>query len=385
MKKKISIFVVSLSLLFSVTAYEWGGLFSHSARTTAVDVSSLNSFYSRQTESLSLWANAHLFNSADWYVATQGSFKYNYSFTGLNQNGDTSKVLDLDLLKLNGNILIDDLGISLSLGRYIVMDNTTKVFVQNCDGFSFKITKPFINFGVYSGYTGLLNGNTVATLDKTGTVEINLGDMYTKTHPYLPVSVSLDFPSLVLNQAFGMQGLAFIDLGEDRYDRYYATLFLKGPLGGPFYYNFTSCFGTETFGEVFNYSTLSLMLFKRNLAVKLNCEYASGEQWIFKSFRGFNSSLAYNASWSPEYTGLLLPGFDIVASNKIIGFELKGKFVMEMPDENITIKGISGDVKTVINLFSDFALDLGLSIYYDLETSGELNNYSGNMGISISF
>lgn len=385
MKKILATVISSLLILLPVSAFEWGGLLSESFKTNSTELSSINDFNFRQGNGISLWANVPIMNDSSWYLSTQGSYKYTYGFNGFLKNGSFTQVADLELLKLSGFMKFNDFGLGLSAGRYIVMDSTTKVFAQNCDGISIKISNPFYNLGIYGGYTGLINGNTAANLDKNGYVQCNTGDFYTTAHPYIPLSVSLDYPSLFLNQSLGFQLNGFIDAGEDKYNRYYLSSTLKGPIAGPLYYNFTTCFGTEEFTSVYNFSTLSFMFFLNSSTIKLNCEYASGEHFIFKPFRGFNSSLAYNASWNPEYSGVLLPGLEYIFSKKEICIELNGKFVMICPNEDIIIKGASGNLKTTTNIFSDVAFDLGVSVYYDLESEGKDNSYALNLGLSISF
>lgn len=385
MKKIFSLIITTVLVLLPLSAFEWGGLLSESFKGNATELKTNNDLNFKQSNGVVLWANLPFINNSNWYLATQGSYKYTYSYNGFFKNGSFSQIADLDLLKLNGSMLFGDLGVSVAAGRYIVMDSTTKIFVQNCDGLTLKISKPFYNLGVYAGYTGLLNGNTVAFIDKDGNVESNQGDFYTSTHPYIPVLLSLEYPSLFLNQAFGLQLNGFIDLGTDSYNRFYATANLKGPIYGPFYYNLISSFGFDDFKSVTNFSSVSFMAFIADTTIRLNCEYASGNQFIFKPFKGFNSSVAYTASWAPEYSGVLLPGLDFIYSRKEINIELNGKFVLLYPEDELIIKGISGNLKTVTNIYSDLAFEASLSVYYDLETLGKTNNYSANIGLSIAF
>lgn len=385
MKKIISKVLAAFLIILPASAYEWGGLISDNFRFNTAKLDKLDDIYFKNGTGISLWGNLPLVNNSDWYISAQGSYKTNYSFRGLNKDATFSQIADLDLLKLNGNVKIKNSSISLSAGRFFVMDTTTKVFTQNCDGVSLKFTNQFANVGIYGGYTGLINGNTVVFIDKDGALENNSGDLYTSTHPYLPVLASIEFPSLFLNQTLGVQLSGFIDLGEDNYNRLYGTAYLKGPFGGPFYYSLTSCFGTEDFTTVNNLSILSLMCFVSRSTIKLNCEYASGEQFIFKPFKGFNSAIAYNANWYPEYSGLLMPGLDYIFSIKDICLETSGKFIMSLPEDEIIIQGVSADFKCLANIFSDVSYEVGFAFYYDLVNPGEIINYAINTGLSISF
>lgn len=385
MKKVITFFITSLLFLIPAIASEWGGLVTTDITANSVDPEKTDNIFFRQTDGISLWAKDHIMNNPNWYLAAQGSYKFNYSFNGLNKNGKTGHLVNLDLLKLDGNVTIDDFNFSMALGRFIVMDNTAKIFSQNSDGISLKFEKPFASLGLYAGYTGLLNGRTVAILDKDGFIDINFDDIYSKTHQYVPLLISADFPSVFLSQSLGLQASGFIDLEKEKYNRYYGSFYMKGPIANSFYYNFITCFGTETFKEVNNYSELSFMMLLKSFGLGIDCEYASGEQWIFKPFKGFNVSNAYNAFWCPQYSGVLLPGLEISCSDKNVNFELKGKLVMLFPDNDIIIQGISADTNITLNIFADFAYNLGFQIYHDLESKGDLNYYKLNMGFNLSF
>jgi len=384
-KKILSTIIAVLFVLSPLAAFEWGGLVTESVRANAAEVKTNDDLNFKQSNSISLWANLPFGNNTGWYLATQGSYKYVYSFNGFGKNGSLAQVADLDLLKLNGSLKIDDTSLTFALGRYIVMDSTAKVFAQNCDGISVKAARSFYTASLYTGYTGLLNGNNILTINKDGTLDTNQGDFYTKNHPYIPLSLSIDFPSLFLNQAVGFQTNMFFDLGSEKYNRFYLNANVKGPIYGPVYYNLSTCLGTDDFRSLFNYSALSFMVFVGSSTIKLNGEYASGKQLIFKPFRGFNSSVAYGASWSPEYSGVLLPGFDYIFSRREICIEVSGKYVMSYPEDTLIQKGVFGNLKTVTNIYSDLAFEIGMSVYYDLETMGKNNYYQANLGLALSF
>lgn len=386
MKKIVTYLVSALLILSPVAAYEWGGLVSANLTGLSLDPSNVNNIFFNQSDGISLWANIPLTNDSNWHLATQASYTFNHSFVGMKiKDGESFNVFDIDLLKLSGAARIGNTSFSLGLGRFTVVDNTAKVFAQNCDGASLKIAASGCNFGVYGGFTGLLNGNKMETIAKDNTIEFNSGDFYSAAHPYVPLIASLDFPAAFLGQSFGMQVSGFLDLSEEKYDRYYGTLYLKGPVAGPLYYNLTSCFGTEDFTFVNNYSILSFQVLVNSITFNINCEYASGEQFIFKPFKGFNSVVAYNSPWTSTYSGLLLPGIEFIFSTKQISIEFDGKFVMLYPEDELIMQGVSADFKTVANVCSDVSLEIGAKYYYDLESSGEFNIYGLNLGLSISF
>lgn len=393
MKKKYLFPVIFFFLLSNLFSFEWGGLVSENFKISTIDLNSVNNANVRQSNGIALWANIPFTNDGDWYLATQGSYKYNYDFTGFNKNPTLQNIVDLDLFKLNGLIKINSYSFSLSLGRYFVVDNTAKVFAQNCDGISLKFSTQAINLGLFAGYTGLINGNNVVTLAKDGTVQHFPQEFYGKTYPYLPLSATITIPSLVFNQSLGVQFNAFLDLNEtqEKYNRLYGTLTLQGPIYGPIYYSLNSCFGCEDFSKINNLSILSFMFFYQAFTVKLNCEYASGEQWIFKPFRGFNSMSPYKTITNPEYSGLLLPGLEFVFSLKDLFLSFSAKYIMLFPEEVIIHNGFDFEFKSIINIYSDLSFDMAINFYDDFDLNKSNENaledqyFSYSMGLSIAF
>lgn len=383
MKKYFISICLSLLLILPVFSYEWGGVIGENAKVSSTDVKEIYAYSLRQSNNVSLWANFPFNKQGTFYFATQASYKYNYDVSLLDSN--LMHIADLDLLKLNAIIPVGNYSLTVSAGRFQVTDETSRVFAQNCDGVNLKFATPMVVTTLYAGYTGLLNGYNTTMLAKAGSAPIKDNPVYALSSPYVPLLLYVDFPSLFLNQSLGLQISSFLDLGEEEYIRNYATISLKGPLGGPFYYNIASCFGTETFDSFSNYSDLYFQMFFKSVAIKLEAEYASGNQACFSPFRGFTSQTAYNSSASPEYSGLLMPSLDLVFFKNSIYIDFNNKLVMGMPESDITINGVNSALTAVINIFSDTQFNTTLSGFYDILNNGEENNFTFSLGLLLSF
>lgn len=392
--KKTILAILLCSLICPVFAIEWGGLFNETGKLSfgkqTGELEEVASISVRQSNGISLWCTVPFKSDLSWYMTTQASYKYYYDFTLLGNN--ITHIADLDLLKLNGTIKTSNGSFLVAAGRYIVMDNSGKVFSQNCDGLTLKYTTPFVSTSVYAGYTGLLNANNVSILNDEALPDNGketFMPFYTKVHGYVPLTLSVDFPSLFLNQAVSVQAEAFLDVekveDKDLFNRYYGTLSLSGPFGGPFYYSLVSVFGTTDFASLMNLSALSFQMYVDSISLKIGVEYASGAQGPFSPFIGFDSNPAYNSIYSPEYSGVLLPGIDFTFTKNQFCFMLNGKLVLGMPEDSITVKGINLNLKSYINIFSDMQLEVSGIGYYDLDTDNAESYYSANLGLLISF
>jgi len=380
------IFVAFVSLFFvPLFALEWGGLFTEDVKYIAPDIAQ-NCETLRQANNLILWANAPFTDSGSTYVAGQASVRY---FTDIKQNDGFIPVYDVDLLKFSTNLYAGASVFSFSAGRFGVTDLTGKVFNQTSDGLSLKYTRPSMNFTAYAGYTGLLNAHNVTMLNKAEYLP-SYNNGYYFAYKYLPISLSMEVPSLFLNQSFNAQILAVIDgetpSGDKSYSRYYGSLAFMGPIAGSVYYSLVSSFCSENLKNISNYSAFTLQYyFGSVLNIRANAEYASGNQLIFEPFRGVTSNTAYNSSEYPELSGLFMPSLDLVFTVMGVYLGINGKVVMGYPESDLVMKGINLSTNILVNIFSDLQLGLYGSYYYDMNIQGQENNFILNLNLSLSF
>lgn len=383
MKKSILSIVLSLFIILPVASYEWGGVVTENAKVNTGDFSKIYSYSGRQSNGLSLWANFPFNKLSTCYLSTQVSYKYNYDISLIGSG--INHIADLDLLKFNAMIPVGSNGLTISAGRFKVLDETAKIFSQNCDGLNLIFATPFVNTTVYAGYTGLLNKYNTTILTKEGFSSQSDNQVYALTGAYVPLLLYIDFPSLFLNQSLGLQASAFFDLGTEAYNRYYGTLSLKGPISGPCFYSLCTCFSSANFENISNYSSFSLSFFFNSVALKLQAEYASGKHAIFTPFRGFTSQVSCNSLASPEYTGALIPSLDFTFYKGSLYFDLLGKLVLGIPEESVNVNGVDFTLTTVVNIFSDMQFNTILAGYYDILNNNAESNYSLSLNLVISF
>lgn len=389
MKKIILSTILSALLLLPAFSFEWGGLFTENAKGTIGDLSYFDTISIRQSNSVALWATVPFDKTSKWYMAVQGSYKYNLDYAIIGKKW--TNIVDIDLLKLSGALSVGDNTINLSAGRFFIADSTSKIFAQNCDGVMLNYNTLFTRVTAYAGYTGLLNGYNIYMLDNNGVIDEKnnvLLKVYRQSASYVPVIASVTFPSLFLNQSVGAQFMAIFDMNsssDSKANRYYGSVTMEGPISGPVFYAFNTTFSSKDFKNVSNYSSLKFSIYKKPFAVKVGAEYASGKQLFLDPFVGFTSQPAVNSYASPEYSGLLLPGVDFIVSLKQLSVYFNGKGVFACPDEEFSFEGVDGSIKCYFNIFSDLRLDLGASVYYDFKDSGTNNLYSANLGLTLSF
>lgn len=392
-------FFLSLILIISLVpafAFEWGGLFTENAKVSICsingNITDIASLSVRQSNGLSLWCKVPLKSDSSWYLASQASYRYNWDITLMDNYID--HIADLDLLKVTGTVKTSNGGFTLNAGRFIVMDNSGKIFNQNCDGVSAKYATQFISTSVYAGYTGLLNSKSVMILNEEGWADTGKTTglpFYNLAHGYVPLTLSVDFPSLFLNQSLSFQAEAFFDVGKysidtlNKINRYYGSLSISGPIAGPCYYSLVTVFGTVDFDNIMNYSALDFQMYIKSISLKAGAEYASGKNGFLSPFIGFDSSTAYNSVYSPEYTGVILPQVEFGYSSNNFSTFLNGKLVLGIPESEIILRGIDFSLKTYWNILSDLQLEVSGVGYYDIYYKNAESFYALNVGLSLSF
>lgn len=377
--KKLLLVITAIFLILPLSAFEWGGLITEDFKYQYNNSSSF-----RQSNNVALWMNLPITNDASYYFAGQASIKYFYDINSQNGN-QFMPVADVDLAKLAGRASVKNSVVSIAAGRYAISDLSRKIFNQNCDGMSLKIAVPGSEYSLYAGYTGMLNSLNVTMLGENGIAHEAASSVYSKAHDYIPLLLEMEIPSAFLNQAINAQISMFYDLEATKYNRFYFTAGMNGPVAGPLYYALSATLGSSTFKNFYAYGNLSLQAFISSFTVKVTGEYASGNQFGLSPFTTFTSNTAYNSLLSPELSGVILPGIDIAYTVGGLYTSLAGKFVLGFPESDVIVKGVNAAGNLVINLFSDLKTSLSGIYYYDIEGSGELNNMSVALNISLSF
>lgn len=316
------------------------------------------------------WFDLPFVDDSSFGLAGQASLKYQQE-NSYDTISYINLVPDIDLLRYYYNHYDEKGGFSLSLGRFTVTDKTATIINQKIDGMYLGYNMTRMQFGVYAGYTGLLNSKNTLMINSSGKnywsslvssslynvylgevsdvvdrlkdkgKKVNLSDVmheidwnsvrsnlertfYVWSEPYFISSANLTFPYLIANQtpyieasmAINTEGPSKI---EDAFDRFYITGGLYGPLiFSDLMYNFSTTFSTygdsnsnkSAFEGIANLSKLKFTYFTNFHALALSAEltYASGDNGIYEPFYGFTSTPISYRRYSPEHTSAIKYG-----------------------------------------------------------------------------
>lgn len=379
--KKIVIVCAFICSLFSLSAYEWGGLFSEYFKVNFTGKTIEDPKF-RQSNSASLWVSAPIADEK-LFFSGQTTYKYNFDF---GSNNLFFSVFDFDLIKFSSQINFSQSVANVNFGRLYMQDNTGSIFSQKVDAVSLITNFPNCKMTLFLGYTGLLNSINDVMLGQNRIAHVQNGMFYLPAHKYLPVIFSLNFPSIFLNQQFDFETDVFFDLEQENFTRMYATIGFSGPISSFMFYKISSTFGTENFNKFTNYSSLKTnFILSDSLLLNVNLEYASGNQLFFSKFTGFTSRTAYNSSLYPELSGVILPSVDLVFSFMDYYSAFSVKTVFDYPEIQMNFKGVEVCGNLLLNIFSDLQVSFSGLYYMDLLTEGVENNIAVNVNCSFTF
>ena len=379
--KKIVIVCAFICSLFSLSAYEWGGLFSEYFKVNFTGKTIEDSKF-RQSNFASLWVSAPIADEK-LFFSGQTTYKYNFDF---GSNNLFFSVFDFDLIKFSSQINFSQSVANVNFGRLYMQDNTGSIFSQKVDAVSLITNFTHCEMTLFLGYTGLLNSINDVMLGQNRIAHVQNGMFYLPAHKYLPVIFSLNFPSIFLNQQFDFETDVFFDLEQENFTRMYATIGFSGPISSFMFYKISSTFGTENFNKFTNYSSLKTnFILSDSLLLNVNLEYASGNQLFFSKFTGFTSRTAYNSSLYPELSGVILPSVDLVFSFMDYYSAFSVKTVFDYPEIQINFKGVEVCGNLLLNIFSDLQISFSGLYYMDLLTEGVENNIAVNVNCSFTF
>ena len=301
---------MALSQAFSV---ETGGLLTNDSKLANVEKD--GSLKLDQKNGVNFWLRAPLNEEGTSYFAGEASFQTEYDTAETDSDKKLKLYADLNLFKFVFKNELDSGNIQFSLGRFFNSDLTGLVYSQNADGLRFDANLPRVALTLFGSYTGLLNAKTVSmleidspdTTDKEKTV-------YVLAHKYAVGGLTFSLPHFAAGQTLSLEGLATLSLESTKYNRFYGTFALNGPIVSPVFYSISSTIGFAKYDEQDmvkgNLSKASISVYPdfKSMSVSLNGVYASGKQGPFEAFQGFTSSTAANSLSEPEYSGILKAG-----------------------------------------------------------------------------
>lgn len=398
-------FLISVLFVLSINvfAFDFGGLITNN--------SSLKShgggdFKFDQKNSASTWFRVPFDKSGENYFATEVIYDFESDF----DSEQTTNVLDLNLLEVS---LFKDVGsskIGMNIGRFYFSDITGTILTQNSDGLKLSFHNDWLNISAYGSYTGLLNAHNVdiiTTAPKTfysdGTIPLeedtelcfsaDNDKIYDFAKKYALAEFSVGFPYLFAGQSVSLEFLGAFGLGDDSYNRMYATLALEGPIVQTLFYNVSSTVGFVDYDgetEISNLSKAGIDYFLKKFSFGVNAVYASGEQGGLSTFEGFTKNTSTYSARDFLYSGIIKTGvsasfkpFDALLFN--LGSDAVFNAAAGDEKEDIEYFGFqySADVRWQVK--SDFQLGFAASQFIDKDILDEVRKTCFSLTAALSF
>ena len=383
MKKVImSVAILLASLTTSLFALEWGGLVNN---TTVVTTPDFKGVKINQGNEFYLWANGPLNKSQTLRFAAEGKYKFNWdSYYSNYPNHGMDHALDVTLLKLSGNWVFGNKKLLLDVGRFNYADKVGAYFFQPSDGLSLRYEAISSRFGLYAGYTGLLNKHTVLMQN-----DVDLGEensiLYDFTYGYVPIMLDATF-SHVGPLEIGLQASYFLDIAnKGKASQAYGTVTLAGGLSNIGQYSVNLVAGTNNFKDLMMYGAADITFYVNdNVLLMVGSEYASGKNESMKisTFRPITAR--------PFGTGNEIDSMVIApraSSVFMIGnflMTLNEKLTLSLYNEKFEVNSLDSNLSMVYNVFSDLQLGLSGMASVNFKDKSQ-NNYGVVVNASLSF
>ena len=376
MKKSVLAAVFAVLLFAPLCAFDWGGKLNN---TTKYQGNKFDSFFWYESAGAHLWFTSPI--GSKLYFGTDASYEFRYD-----QKGGTAKhIVDINLFKLGGTFHPKQKDtFEFGAGRFSVNDATGIIFNQTSDGIYAKYSWPVCAVTLYGGTTRLLNSHDVVILRRFSDTTVKFEDasfVYVLGPSYIPLGLSLYFPSVFLNQDITLEQWGFIDYSGDGYNRFYTTLMFSGPVLNNLFYAASTTFSTVNTASFSNLSKLTLSFYPvEKASVGFSGVYASGGHGAISPFRGFTSQTAVLASetagFNTEYESKLkaeISGAYTFLSRVYVG--ASAAVVFACPDA-FSYNGFQWRIDAIWNIFHD--LQLSSAIYQYIGKNG------GNDKLSLS-
>lgn len=328
MKKTTRFFLSSIAffalapLAFSV---ETGGLLTNDTKFANIEKD--GGLKLDQKNGINLWARHPLSEDGTSYFAAEGLFQTEYDASI--EESDKKLLADVTLFKLVVQKELDSGSLVFSAGRFFNSDLSGVVYTQNGDGAKFDLNISRISVSLFGAYTGLLNAKTVTILtsadqdtyapsNDSPDLSEKSKTVYVLADKYFAGGVTFALPHIFASQTIAAEGFGAFGLESKKYNRFYGTVALNGPLVPSFFYDVSSTFGFAKYDdgdmEKGNLTKGSITFYPdikptfESASISVNGLYASGQQGSFKSFQGFTSGTSVNSLDQPEYSNVLLAG-----------------------------------------------------------------------------
>lgn len=283
-----------------------------------------------QKNNVNLWLRAPFNEDGSTYLAAEGQFRTEYDTDSDIEESSKKLTLagDVTLFKFVLKNELDSGDIQFSAGRFYNADLSGLIYAQNGDGIKLDANISRFGLSLYGAYTGLLNAKNVTIIEKKEDNAPALTDkkkkLYVLANKYAVGGITFSLNNIVANQTISVEGFGGFSLESTKYNRFYGTLALNGPIVAPIFYEVSSTMGFSSYDkgdmEKGNLTKGSISVYPdfNSMSLSLTGSYASGgKKGGIREFKGFTSQTAVNWLNDAEYSGLIKGG--VMASIKPLG------------------------------------------------------------------
>ena len=268
-----------------------------------------------QKNGISLWLRAPLNEDGSSYFASEGTFQTDYDASESDSDKKLDFLADLTLFKLVLKKEIDSGDIQFSLGRFYNSDLSGVVYSQNGDGAKLDLNFSRVEFSLFGAYTGLLNAKNV-TIYEYDSPDLTDKEktLYVLANKYAVGAITFSLPRLFANQTISLEGFGALSLESTKFNRFYGTVALDGPIISPVFYSVSSTLGFAKYDdsdmEKGNLTRAAIVVYPplKSMSISLNGVYASGKQGSLEAFQVFTSGTSVNSLLGPEYSAMAKAG-----------------------------------------------------------------------------
>ena len=310
--KNVFAVISALAIAQSVFALETGGLLTNDSKFLNAEKD--GSLKLDQKNGINLWFRNPVSQDGSSYIAGEGSFLFEKDMRIEDSEKQLKLYADLNLLKLVAKKELESGNLVFSAGRFYNSDLSGLVYTQNGDGVKLEASLSSVEFSVFGAYTGLLNAKNITILGNDTDLTDKEKTVYVMANKFAVGALTLSLPYFAANQTLSIEGFGALSLESTKFNRFYGTVALNGPLFTPVFYNISSTMGFAKYDEEdmvkgnLTKGAISVYPDFKSMSFSLNGLYASGKQGSFEAFQGFTSNTAVNSLKEDEYSGIALAG-----------------------------------------------------------------------------
>lgn len=310
--KNVFAVISALAIAQSIFALETGGLLTNDSKFLNAEKD--GSLKLDQKNGINLWFRNPVSQDGSSYIAGEGSFLFEKDMRIEDSEKQLKLYADLNLLKLVAKKELESGNLVFSAGRFYNSDLSGLVYTQNGDGVKLEASLSGVEFSVFGAYTGLLNAKNITILGNDTDLTDKEKTVYVMANKFAVGALTLSLPYFAANQTLSIEGFGALSLESTKFNRFYGTVALNGPLFTPVFYNISSTLGFAKYDEEdmvkgnLTKGAISVYPDFKSMSFSLNGLYASGKQGSFEAFQGFTSNTAVNSLKEDEYSGIALAG-----------------------------------------------------------------------------